>query len=71
MEHDIKTFVAACRNCQIQQRQRVSQDREYMQIITSPHIQPFQRWGIDLIGILPRTRNGNRYIITAVDDATV
>lgn len=33
-------------------------------------IQPFQRWGIDLIGRLPKTINGNRWIITAIDYAT-
>lgn len=31
---------------------------------------PFQRWGIDLIGRLPTTPNGNRWIITAIDYAT-
>jgi hypothetical protein len=40
------------------------------QIVTDPFIQPFQRWGIDLIGRLPKTKNGNRWIVTAVDYAT-
>jgi len=29
-----------------------------------------QRWGIDLIGLLPKTQRGNRWIITAIDYAT-
>ena len=39
-------------------------------MITDPFIQPFQRWGIDLIEVLPKTAQGNRWIITAVDYAT-
>jgi hypothetical protein len=33
-------------------------------------IQPFERWGVDLIGRLPVTPNGNKWIITAIDYAT-
>ena len=62
--------MAACPNCQIQQRQRVSQEREYEQLIMDPFIQPFQRWGIDLIGRLSEIMDGNRWIITAIDYAT-
>ena len=52
------------------QRQRSQQERENAQVPTDPYIQPFQRWGIDLIGLLPKTRRGNRWIITAIDYAT-
>lgn len=31
---------------------------------------PFDRWAIDLIGVLPTTPDGNRWIITAIDYAT-
>ena len=70
MEKDFGQFIAACPNCQIHQRQRPSQEREYAQLVTNPFIQPFQRWGIDLIGRLPKTTTGNRWIITAIDYAT-
>src|SRR5437667_1114883 len=70
MEKNIKQFIAACPNCQTHQRQRVSQEREQAQLVIDPFIQPFQRWGIDLIGRLPKTINGNRWIITAIDYAT-
>jgi hypothetical protein len=33
-------------------------------------LRPFERWSIDLVGILPKTPHGNRWIITAVDFAT-
>ena len=70
IERDLKAFAAACPKCQIHQRQRIAQEKEYAQIVTDPFIQPFQRWGIDLIGRLPKTAKGNRWIITAVDYAT-
>lgn len=70
MEKDLHRFIVACPNCQIHQRQRGSQEREYGQLVTDPFIQPFQRWGIDLIGRLPKTMDGNRWIITAIDYAT-
>jgi len=70
MEADMKTFIAACPNCQTAQRRRVNQETEYAQIVTDPFIQPFQRWGIDLIGRLPTSTEGNRWIIVAIDYAT-
>ena len=70
MESDMRRFIAACPNCQIAQPQRVNQEREQHQLLADPFIQPFQRWGIDLIGILPKTAKGNRWIITAIDYAT-
>jgi hypothetical protein len=70
MNRDLKEFVAACPNCQTHQRHRSNQEREQHQVVTDPYIQPFQRWGIDLIGRLPVTPSGNKWIITAVDYAT-
>ena len=60
MESDLRRFISACPNCQVVQRQRVNQETEYAQIVMDPFIQLFQRWGIDLIGVLPRTASGNR-----------
>jgi hypothetical protein len=70
MAKDIQAFIQSCPNCQIAQRQRPNQEREFAQLPTRQYIEPFQRWGIDLIGILPKTANGNRWILTAVDYAT-
>ena len=67
---DIQAFIQSCPNCQIAQRQRPNQEREYAQLPTNQYIEPFQRWGIDLIGILPTTAKGNRWILTAVNCAT-
>ena len=52
------------------QPQAVGQDREYRNVLSHPYTQPFDRWGIDIIGILSETPNGNRWIITAIDYAT-
>ena len=70
IEKDIRQFIAACPNCQIHQRQHGSQEREHARLLADPIIRPFQRWGIDLIGRLPKTMDGNRWIITAIDYAT-
>jgi len=70
MDKDIQEFVKSCPNCQVGQRQRRMQEREEAQLPTSRFVQPFERWGIDLIGRLPKTRSGNRWIITAIDYAT-
>jgi len=70
MDKDIQEYVGTCANCQIAQRQRRDQEREVAQLPTPRDIQPFQRWGIDLIGRLPKTKDGNRWILTAVDYAT-
>ena len=70
LDQDVREFVKSCPNCQIAQRQRPGQEREYAQLPTPREIEPFQRWGIDLIGRLPKTKDGNCWIITAIDYAT-
>src|SRR5437773_3352095 len=70
MDYDLRAFVSACPNCQTHQRHRSIQEREEHQVVSDPFIQPFQRWGIDLICILPQTPTRNRWNITAVDYAT-
>src|SRR5579859_5693738 len=52
LEKDLHSFIAACPNCQTHQWQRPRQEREYAQLVTDQWIQPFQRWGLDLIGLL-------------------
>lgn len=70
LEADMCRFISTCPNCQIAQRQRVHQEREYAQLVTDSFIWPFQCWGIDLIGILSKIAQGNRWIVTAMDYAT-
>ena len=70
MEKDLRQLIASWSNDQIHPRQRVSQDWEYAQLAMDPSIQSFQWWGIGLIGRLPKTMDGNRWIITTIDYAT-
>lgn len=67
---DMETVVRACPNCQVAQGSRKSLEREAAQHMVTKGLRPFERWGIDLIGRLPTTLNGNRWIITAIDYAT-
>ena len=59
MENDIQKFRASCANCQVAQKSNRGQEHEYAQLPTPRFIEPFQRWGIDLIGILLKTTDGN------------
>ena len=42
LDQDVQEFVKSCPNCQIAQRQRPGQDREYAQLPTPRNIEPFQ-----------------------------
>ena len=67
---DMEDTVRTCPNCQVSQGSRKSLEREAAQHMVTSGIRPFERWGIDLIGRLPATLNGNQWIITAIDYAT-
>ncbi len=41
--------------------------RQNNQKRTIPPTDIFERWGVDIIGLLPITREGNRYIVVAMD----
>lgn len=69
IDRDIYEYRASCANYQIAQRARMGQECEYAQLPTPRFIEPFQRWGIDLIGILPKTKNRDRWILTAIEYA--
>ena len=62
MYEDIKAYVKACDSCQC--RGESSKNNELHPIL--PH-SPFYQIGIDFVGPLPITPQGNRYIIVAVD----
>src|SRR5271155_3251530 len=70
MDQDIQKFTSSYANCQIAQRSQPGQEQEYAQLPTPRYIELFQRWGIDLIGPLPPSRTGNRWILTTIDYAT-
>lgn len=70
IRQDTEEIVHLCPNCQVSKSRNESFEREASQYLASAGIKPFERWGIDLIGLLPTTPSGNRWIITAIDYAT-
>ncbi|SPO23375.1 uncharacterized protein UTRI_02053 [Ustilago trichophora] len=70
MQTDLSKFCRTCPACQVSQGSRSNQDRELAQVMASSTIQPFERWGIDFIGQLPKTADGNQWILTAINYAT-
>ncbi len=62
MRKDIKEYVKTCFQCQ--QRGSMKQNNQKR---TIPPTDIFERWGVDIVGSLPITREGNRYIIVAMD----
>lgn len=70
LEKDAKKFISYCPSCQISQRSRPNLEREEPRTLNNEHLQIFDRWAIDLIGILPTTPSGNRWIVTAIEYLT-
>jgi IS30 family transposase len=66
MQQDIIDYVKTCKTCQKRQRKR---GETPLQPIKKGSL-PFHHVGIDVMGPLPRTLTGKRYIIVAVDHFT-
>src|SRR6266511_3353142 len=62
MRKDIKEYAKTC--FQYQQRGSIRQNNQKR---TIPLIDIFERWEVDIVGPLPITREGNRYIVVAMD----
>src|SRR5919109_4402181 len=65
MYEDIKAYIQACDSCQRRGRRR---NKEPLQPI--PVGDPFYQIGIDIVGPLPKTKQGNKYIVVATDYLT-
>jgi hypothetical protein len=71
MKRDINAIVIRCPKCQLSAPAgdgRVFSPRNVQALPNVPL--PFQRIGLDFVGPLPITKNGNRYLITAIDYAS-
>lgn len=68
MKTDIRKYIRNCRSCQLN-KTNFKPTRQPMEI-TSTSDKPFDKIFIDVVGPLPLTENGNRFIITAQDDLT-
>jgi hypothetical protein len=62
---DIKRYIESCDACQRRGRPRKKQE-----LYPIPVNSPFYQIGIDIVEPLPRTKNGKKYIITAMDYLT-
>ena len=64
MSKDIRDFVRSCPECQ---RANAVNKPPPATLHPVPVHDIFHRWGVDLIGPLKETKNGNRYIIVATE----
>jgi len=62
MTSDIKEYVKSCYECQ-----RWGGPKENNQKHTIVPMDIFERWRIDIVGPLPQTEDGYRYIVVAMD----
>jgi hypothetical protein len=69
IEHDVQQQIRTCPGC-LANRTVKDQPRTPAAILDRTDIELFESWSIDLIGRLPRTYNGNRWIITAIERST-
>jgi hypothetical protein len=65
MWKDIKQYIKSCNICQ--RKGQMSKNNKMTPIKVG---EPFEKIGIDLVGPLNLTTNGNRYIVVAIDYMT-
>lgn len=69
-ERDLRSFIQRCPQCQLNRSHNKNSLATPPLRPVPPVALPFERWGMDFVGILPETKQGNKYIITAIDYAT-
>lgn len=67
LKRDIKKFIKRCTLCQ---KNKLSKKTKMPMVITSTASKPFERCFLDIVGPLPETETGNKYILTFQDDLT-
>jgi hypothetical protein len=70
IEQDVKRQIGRCPECQVAKGPQKGQTRGPGHTLEREDIKLFDQWSIDLIGLLPRTYKGNRWIITAIERST-
>ena len=65
MWKDIEQYIKSCNICQ--QKERMIKNNKMTPITVGA---PFEKIGIDLVGPLAVTTNGNHYIVVAIDYMT-
>ncbi|MCO5580351.1 hypothetical protein L7F22_034217 [Adiantum nelumboides] len=66
MHADVQHWCRCCHNCQVNGNKRLLYGPRQAVIANGP----FEKWGIDAMGPLPRTANGKLYILVAIDYMT-
>jgi transposase InsO family protein len=67
MKRDLKRWISQCPHCQLAKTPSKTPSEPLHPL---EPVAAFSRWSLDFIGRLPETKNGNRWIITAIDHAT-
>ena len=62
MRKDVEEYVRSCEKCQFRSRY---QNKEPLQIPPIPTL--FAKWGIDIVGPVPRSMSGFQYMVFATD----
>ncbi|MCO5564188.1 hypothetical protein L7F22_017845 [Adiantum nelumboides] len=66
MHADVQHWCKSCHNCQVNGNKKLLYGPRQAVIANGP----FEKWGIDAMGPLPRTANGKLYILVAIDYMT-
>ncbi|MCO5559358.1 hypothetical protein L7F22_012957 [Adiantum nelumboides] len=66
MHADVQHWCRSCHNCQVNGNKKLLYGLRQAVIANGP----FEKWGIDAMGPLPRTANGKLYILVAIDYMT-
>lgn len=65
MKQNIKSYVLKCKDCQ---KNKILKTNKIPMKITTTSEKPFDKVYLDIVGPLPKTMNGNSYILTIQDD---
>ncbi|XP_048511338.1 uncharacterized protein LOC125500979 [Athalia rosae] len=65
MRNEVQDCIRCCESCQKQKVTRIK-TREPMMITDTP-VEAWEKIGIDIVGPLPTTSSGNKYILTVLD----
>ncbi|KMQ89530.1 enzymatic polyprotein endonuclease reverse [Lasius niger] len=68
MKQDVKNYIKACHDCQ--KRKLVREKTKAPMLITDTPSEAFEKVAIDIVGPLPETEKGHKYILTTQDQLT-
>ncbi|MCG8033694.1 MAG: DDE-type integrase/transposase/recombinase, partial [Candidatus Thiodiazotropha taylori] len=64
LQSDVRSYIAGCEAC-VKRKEPIPTKRAPMQIVRSGY--PMERIALDILGELPLTSNGNKYIVVVAD----